>query len=1127
MEINNANFGQIDSQGGPIHIGNQVNNIFIGLGDLLSEYKGQLKTIESLLGQFKVKTAFDILLDLEKRVHENEHPHKNKILSKICYLKGTCKRELPDLTPDVAAMDFITAYQLCNTDPEIRERACVEYLNLEEKDKAAAFAEEILKTEPYNLSAWYVKALTAADLKVFIPSIPAAVLSQYNFQLGLVQHIVVTGQLLFFEDLSDYGLSLKIDFSKYSKLTFVSLEAWRITIDLAINKFLNEYSQKYICGDDFIYNNSLTIDDAIQILGTYVETLQNTEMGELIVHQQFFLSYLRYLRSNDERQPDILKSLYPRIHKDLWFYTFCFCQVLNHQKEYQYSLDCVLQYEANGGELYSEIYLFKGALFHLNGRSAEVIDIFADYLNSLEIIEERNGLNIINAFLSILYKKLEEDILELQLARIKEKEFKNEQLKSLLEIIITTRFLKNFDREEIFGKLSALQEFTEFDIKWKTLIAESFNSIGKRKEAIEYLRTFLDKKKISETLRFYIILLHEQLCDRNDQERGFYVELLELLKFWRENTYSPDRQLLEYEHNLYNAINDFDEIEKIDQYLYENFPANEQYILSYLHILERRRNITKIKEVSGKIDWKIDNEAFGVAISMILIRTEADTDRGFSLLFKLACNTLNTEARRSYFASQILLKEHKYFKSYQTVELGSWVTYYVGEKKEYIKIEKESGLQKDFLGRKCGETFTTSTGVSHKITTIYIHEILNDAWHLFRTIQDEAANPVNELGFESLPTPENPEDLIEFFKSHFGPLGLKDKEFKDRSLEDYFNYRLGFSEISRMVFGENYIDAYMHLTGNPAFKFTTIPLLLSRPIPENNHSLEFALDFSALMLFYSLQKELGFEFKHRFTVSFLVKDKIEMEIFELANSAPSPMTLQITPQSVTKFDTPEDFNQKRILFLKDILKWIEDNCKIDLVAEKLNVVRKLGPKEGMEGMMEILVESMCIADREDSLLISSDSTLYLATRSTIGNIISPESYLNRFYPEKCGNDFYSFLLKSNYIGINIIIDTLKTEFYQYLAGGKNYYNLCLQNLQYNVHQNPDIVVMLSRFLKDLYIMPLLKPEQQDQHAQVLLSRALFGMPKEIAINLGRQLGVDFKLLGNKYVQVMNVLNSFF
>ena len=105
-------------------------------------------------------------------------------------------------------------------------------------------------------------------------------------------------------------------------------------------------------------------------------------------------------------------------------------------------------------------------------------------------------------------------------------------------------------------------------------------------------------------------------------------------------------------------------------------------------------------------------------------------------------------------------------------------------------------------------------------------------------------------------------------------------------------------------------------------------------------------------------------------------------------------------------------------------------------------------------------------------------------------------------------------------------DTLKTEFYQYLAGGKNYYNLCLQNLQYNVHQNPDIVVMLSRFLKDLYIMPLLKPEQQDHQAQILLSRALFGMPKEVAMKLNKQLGVDFKLLGNRYIQIIKVLNNF-
>lgn len=1127
MEINNANFGNIESGGGPIQIGNNyITNVIDGLNYLLSDFKEQLKNIEQLINSFKAKTALELLNDLEKRVVEKEIKDKNKILSKILFLKGACKRELDEYKKENSAEDFIKASNLNPYENGFRERACVEYLNLNDYEKALVKAEEILQIDEYNKSAWFVKAVTSTDIKNFLSLIPAVVFENYNFRLSIISHIIATENLSFLEDLSEYDLVLDIAFEKYNEVTFDNLEAWRIAIDLSINKVFNDYPSKYICGEHFIMEDNPLIEKVFNLLGLYVSKLSDTEIKDSISHQKFYYNYFGYLLTNGEIYYQDILNDYSNTPKPFWFYTFSFCQILNHKKDYVKSLDCITEYEQSEDVLSSEFYIVKSALFCLNGKGNEVVDIFNHYLKSIEIIEERNGINILEAFLNILFNKVDDNILSQQLTEILEKEFKSSELKDLFEITIRVRYLKE-NNNIISERLEVLMNNNDFDINWKNLIAENLNSIGRRNDAIQFLEKYVDKSIVSESLRFFIVLLHEQLCDKNSQEKSRYAEVLDLLKFWRLNSKYPDVKLAEFEHNLYTEINDLESIEDIDEYLYSKFPDNEQYILLYLNVLERTNNKDKIKEVSDKIHWKIEDERFGVTVAIVLMRNNVNAKKGFDILFQLASNPNNIIARKNYFASSLLLKEQDFFIGYDEVEIGCWVSYLVSDKKVYLKIERETGLQKEFIGRKVGESFSSVTSMSGKIISIQILEIINDAWYLFRMIQEEANNPVNELGFESLQMPTDMEDFKTFLQSHFGDIGTKEKEIKEKALDDYFNYRIGFLEVSRIVFRENYIDAYLHLTSFVGNKFTTIPSGLTKQIFHDDEKITYALDFSTLILFYFLEKELGFEFKHKYVVSYLLKNEINREIIELANSPSSQMTIQITNQFIRKYDTPEDYNQKRIEFLQLLLGWIERNCVIDLVPEKLGLLPKFGNQEKLDDFMKLLVDNICISDRQNFQLISSDSTLFLFSKrgNTIGNIVNPEKYLLTFYPEKCDTVFYRFLLKSNYIGININLETLKNEFYHNLGNGQNFYNICLENLQYTIHGNPKIIVMLSKFLKELYVMQVLTIEQKNNFSYNMLVRAIYGMPKDVLIAFNRMLLEDFRLMGNLYDELNKVFKS--
>lgn len=603
---------------------------------------------------------------------------------------------------------------------------------------------------------------------------------------------------------------------------------------------------------------------------------------------------------------------------------------------------------------------------------------------------------------------------------------------------------------------------------------------------------------------------------------------MELLKFWRLTSKGPDQQLLQYEHNLYTEINDLQELEAIDGHLYECFPQNEYYILEYVARLERTGNITRIKEIAEKITWDIGNENFGVTLAVILLRTEADPEKGFKILYNLASNPQNTFARRNYLGSHIFIKQDHFLVSYDQVKIGSWVIYLIGGKKMQLKIEKDFGMQGSFLGKKPGEEFAASGGVSNKIHNIRILEILNDGMKLFRDIQEEASNPLNELGFESIEIPKDPEDLINFLKSEFGQDGSNNAQIKERALDDYYNYRAGFTEVTGAVYRSNYIDAYMHLTSNQGEKFTTVPSALTRTVDISDEKIIYALDFSSLLLFYALEKKLDFKFKHNFAVSFYLKDNIEKEIYELKNAPASSMTLQITPEFVRKFDTPEDFNQKRIIHLTSLLEWIAKNCTIDLVAEKLNTIPKLNSDDRFTGVMKVLTDYMYLAQRENFRVISSDTTLFMHSKIErfIGTTINPEKYLTQFYPEKCGTEFYRFLLESNYIGISITLDTLKDEFFRYIGGGENRYSLCLDNLTYTTHENPKIVITVSRFLKELYTIPSISIDKKNGYAGEVFSRVLYGMPKEVVIELSRQLNADFKLMGTLHSNVISLFMGF-
>lgn len=1127
MDMNkNINLGNI-SAGRTVHIGDNYNttNFIDGLSFLLVEYQQQLDDINNFILSFKPKTALDLLNNLEDRIIKGQAQIDDKTKSKILYLRALCKSDLEEYAKENSAKDFIKAYLLNKNDEFLKERAAIEYLNLDEEEKAIQLAEEIIQTNEYNFSAWFIKVLTSKSFEESYNTVPKDLKNNEDFRLSIVYQLVRLGQIQSYENLKEAELNYDIDFLRYNKLTFFNKGAWFMAVDLAINKLFWLNPVNYIAGDIFPVNDFEEINQITSLIEKIVQTLENTELSDSLNHSKFFLYYFRYILYNKKEDAEKIQNIYALLEKPSWYYTRILCQVLNYQQQYQNSNDVLNEYQESHGELISEYFLFKATVLQLLEQYNEVYEIYEEYLNSIPILNEKNVINITNIFFNIFYNQGNIEVIEKALSRILSKEFVTPEYRLFLDTVVKIMCGLDYNIEDVIKNIGTLKQYKHFDENYKLIIVTCIHKTGKLIEALSFLETFVNKSKISTSLRSYILLLNEVLYDRNLNAQGKYKELLELLKFWRLNNPYPDEFLLGFEHNLYLEIKDFETLVIIDRILYNEFSNNENYLLFLLYSLEKNKCFEEIRNLSEMIKIEFESEEVGLSISQILLQNKINTEKGFKILYHLALNSVNSKARKSYFEYALTLPN--YLKEYEKVEIGTWVYYKINDEIFIRNILDEKGLNKELINRSVGDVYMIKSGFLNKDNSIEIIQICNNELKLYKDILEEVKNPLNELSIQSFRIPENSQDIQQFLVENFGTQGTNESIRKKEILNEYFRYKKGFSEIVKALFKDNTIDAYLILTQVEDNKFTTIPSVVTPNISVND-DLEFTLDSSSLLLFYYLEKELDFQFKHKFKISKLLLLSLEKDITEVENEPYSPMSINITEKGIERYKNSNDFKENRIQFLKSVVDWINKECVLDNVEEKLDLLLKFQKEEKeIDDSLRVIYDHMFLSHRLNNRLISSDITLFLFNkeRNIINNILNPQKYIEYFYPEKSNKDFYRFLLKSNYIGIDINLETLKNEFYDFLAEKENYYNQVLENLKFAININPTIITTCIGFLKDLYLNISLNLEKKNSFAFDIFNNSIYGMPKDLVDYYEKKLATEFELLGEYYNEVHEVFNN--
>ena len=1136
MPDKNINLGNINTDGGSSHIGdiynnNNITNIILGLSSLLGEFNSQVEDLNILINEFKVKTALTLLEKIHLRVSDNFTVEDEKsqiklkqIKSKIHFLKGICKREINSYTKEESAQEFTQAYKNNEHDNGIRDRACIEYINLSEVDKAIALANQIITEDEFNFSAWFVLVVTSKNKLNKLNSVPLLLKKNRNFQLSIIHDFVMNNTVSNFDKLKEYGLDFSNYESELNEVTFKNKTSWVMIITLLIAKQFNSDSSKYIAGEHFGNRDTNEIKIIVRVIQKFISSLFGTEIEETLSVQKFHLHYYQYILTPS---PSCLQSaleVYDKINERWWYLTYCICQLLNHNKEYEKTIQILKQAEAEQNVLPIEFYHFKTVVNIVIENESDSFQSFSQYIKAISSFDNFLAINVLHTLFLLQefhnFQKYWDDLNH----EISTKDFEYDELRVFLQSGID--ILMNGKDATSISELQTVKDCLYFDTYIRFYICRLLNIAGHRNDAIAIMETFLDREQVSEELRFYIGLLLDRLHDKDEETPNQYKDLLALLKFWREKSVLFDRRLCIAEHNLYVEINDFDSLYTVDKLLFDNSPENEESIYLYLITLERLRKVEEIEKITTNLSDNFKNEKYGIVVSGILLKNETTSQKGFNILFNLASDSTNIESRKRYVAQSFMLTN--FLKKFETVTLGVWVRYSIDGKEDKIKINQETQLQGEFIGKSVGDKFTKKSSMVNEIHEVEILEIFDDGTNLFREILDETKNPLNELGFVSLQLPSNPSDFNQWLVERFGANGSLRKEETDQLLKDYFGYKIGFSEISKALFDSNFVDTYFFLTnGGKEIMFTTLPISV---LSQNklNESLTYSLDVSTILLFYSLEQQLGFKLRTKFMISYYLKEEIENAILECKHSPKAEMSLNISLKGVTGHQLPSNYRERRLEFLEALTQWIEDNCVVDLVEEKLNVAPKLSKHEniGNDKTMRNIIDNMHFSIRTNHRHISSDSFLFLYNlQSNVQhNIISPEGYLLQHHPELCSPELYRQLLKWNYVGINITYETLQNEFQDFLSGLENCYIQALYNLQFTINPNPENIKTATQFLKELYVNPVLPLAKRNFYALEFLRYVLNGMPPEVLKDFLALLQSEFRMLGANFTQVLQQMN---
>lgn len=1006
-----------------------VSDSFIGCtfnyDNIEPQWKDRLDTYITTLEQFKPQTALSLLEALEKSFATSKQQPSNELYSQILYQKGICNRFLGN--KDETCQCFISAYTKNKLNIQIKEQAALSYFRIENTTKANELAKELLSENEYNIVAWYISFLSAKTHD--FSSIPEFVRQNIMFQNMLYNYFNVKKNFKCISLMKEFEMLPNINNYNPQDITIANFDE----NIFYLNVFFADYIHNYFFSFCTLNEGNIEILKILKVLlGKILSKIKGSELEKEYGTLFLLNAYVEYILIKDARYIPEMRNYYLKLESKNDILALLCANVLQLSGEIDYALEIL-----KDSELEESNILFLRAFCYLKKNDKiQYKKAIQGWINSIDKIDK---YVVDNYLASIFTLKDISETDELNLSDfIQNKNFENQQLKTLIETIVKSLIKQELDSYQLLDLNKLASDIQQ--PKLLLYIADTYYYCRKYELAIDLYKKFVDKDKENRQLFFYI---HSLYIAKKDSG-----ELLTLLEKWRLNfSFQPD--LLKIEADLCVILHDWNRCLQICNTFLDKDKQDEAFLSLKLKCLDAINEDWYDNEIKSIAKFFKDH-TFSIEqnipiVANILVNRGYFVE-GMEILYKYSDKR---NVRFEYLQATLIYSQEsqnkELLKEFNEITDGCFVKYESNGEINFFEMDKKNSdnLYDELLGHKLGDVISIKR-MSSKDYSIRILRIMDKYLCLLDKIFEEAKQPLSGLPIESFNiNSTDPEKMKQDFISLFGQQGDQEKLFKETAINSYYKGELSFTEVIIQVFRNEYLAGYTSLIYEHS-GISIIPLSFYKSVTKPVNTTNYIIDFSSLIILYQIAKEHNITYRHKFLISRFIIDIIKQKLRTIQSEPKSELSIVVTSEDITTYRIPENAQQNNIKYLENLLRWIEENCEVVVSPRVIDLKRNIDIEYEKNDFIDYILNTLLVCEDKQGILLTDDLVYFKFNLAQIQFSMSTEQYIKSIL----GDEHPALIefIKNKYKGFTLTEKQLLDEFDKKINSQNNYYTNCLENI---------------------------------------------------------------------------------
>lgn len=333
------------------------------------------------------------------------------------------------------------------------------------------------------------------------------------------------------------------------------------------------------------------------------------------------------------------------------------------------------------------------------------------------------------------------------------------------------------------------------------------------------------------------------------------------------------------------------------------------------------------------------------------------------------------------------------------------------------------------------------------------------------------------------------------------------------TIEKYYRNEISFSVLSKSTFRGNSIEAYCFLISSEAELFRIPPASLNREEIKSDTT-GIVIDIPTVMLLFQLDIEHELYTDKRYILpdtSFMI---LQTAYKEAEGKQNNYANMQITSKGISAgivYD--ENYHQERMKFYDSIMNWVEKNCDVVSIPERIDELPELERDIVYDPYLLSILDNSLITKRENYILVASDTAYLNFPVFRTEKLYSIEALFKAFGTQADIEIIIEILLKKNIVGLTLSKEHLQKEFLNRASGGNNAYHTCMYNLEIGWNSATNITSAVEH-VRWIAISSILAPHEKVRYIEEVFRAILPGVypQKDVGQLLIDQIMEQFKFL---------------